>query len=259
MQTQNTATFTITGIPRGGTSLLCNLINHVQNIVCMNEVPTFYNVDVLPRSFHDLRLAIKAGLEIPFMISKESGAEITDTQSQEFIINHTVVNVDSSKPIAVGSKINVPYLLQMDKILSYGYKVFAVIRNPIYAIASWNKYAEKIPEAHVLNHDFEKWPRYKDFKFETEERFTRQAELYNHFMSIIWHYKLNRIRYEDMVQYPRGSIRIMSRELDVPFVLKGELPELKNLNSDSRFQGVDLDAIREAVEKYCPLVKGAYI
>ena len=238
---------------------MCNLINHVQNIVCMNEVPVFYNVDALPSLFHELRMAINAGTEIPFMVSKESGAEITDTQSQEFVINHTVVNINGNKPVATGSKINVPYLLQMDKILSYGYKVFAVIRNPVYAIASWNKHAKNINEAHVLNHDFEKWPRYKDFKFETEETFTRQAELYNYFISIIMHYKLNRIRYEDMVQYPMDAVRIMSDMLGVPFDLRGELPELKNLNSDSRFQGIDLDAIRDAVEKYCPLVKGVYV
>jgi len=258
MTTQDATNFVITGIPRGGTSLLCNLINHVQNIVCMNETPTFYNVDAMPRSFHDLQLALRRGRKIPFMVSKESGAEITDTQSQEFIINHTVINVDGSKPIATGSKINVPYLLQMDKILYYGYKVFTVIRNPVYAIASWNKHAEKIPEAHVLNHDFEKWPRYKDFKFKTEERFTRQAELYNHFISTIWHYKLNRIRYEDMVQHPVDAIRVMSSELGIPFVLKGDLPELKNLNSDSRFQEIDLGAIRGAVDKHCPLVERIY-
>ena len=259
MAAQDGTNFVITGIPRGGTSLLCSLINHVQNIVCLNEVPAFYDVDSLPASFHNARNLLRRKHPIPMMISNESGGEITDTQSQKFQIKPTAVNIDTDKDLAVGSKINVPYLLQIDKILSYGYKSFAVIRNPVYAIASWNKHAKNINEAHVLSYDFEKWPRYRDFKFETEEKFTRQAELYNHFMSIIVHYKLNRIIYEDMVQYPMDAVQIMSGELGIPLALKGGLPGLKNLNSDSRFQGIDLDAIRDAVEKYCPLVKGVYV
>ncbi len=237
---------------------MCNLVNHVQNIVCLNEAPAFYDVNVLPMSFHKLRLAIKHGQALPAMISKEHGTEITDTQSQEFYMDHIKINVEENKPLAVGSKINVPYLFQMDKILSYKLKVFTIIRNPVYTIASWNKHSKNINEAYVLDHDFGAWPRYKDFNFQTSERFTRQAELLDFFLQIIIDHDLNMIKYEDLVEWPLKAIMGMAEMLGIPFVLKKEISELDNLNRDHRFLNIDLGAIRDAVNQHCPLGKRFY-
>ncbi len=237
---------------------MCNLVNHVQNIVCLNEVPAMYDVLSLPARFHELRSMLKHGAPMPMMVS-EKGNEITDTQTQTVRHKGVIIDIDKDKPLAVGSKINVPYLLQMDKILAQGCKGFAVIRNPVYAIASWNQHSRNINEAHVLNHDFEKWPRYKDFAFETEERFTRQAELYNHFIKTMRHYDLNMIKYEGLVEWPLRVVMDMAEQLRIDFVLKEEISDLNNLNRDHRFLNVDLGAIRDAVKKYCPLVEGIYV
>jgi len=257
MPVQDTNNFVITGIPRGGTSLACNLINHVQNIVCFNEVPALYNVDELMHSFHHLRSMLRYGKPVPIRVSSSNHREITDTQSEEHDVAKMVVAVDEKKPLAVGSKINVPYLFQIEKILSYKYDVLAIIRNPVYAIASWNKYPN-INEQYVMDEDFEKWNRYKDFKFKTNERFARQAELYNHFISILRHYDIMPTTYEIMVRQPKQTIEYVTRGLGIEFKLKKELPKLENLNRDSRFQGIDLDAIRDAVEKQCPWGKKLY-
>ena len=250
--------FVITGIPRSGTSLLCNLVNRVKNIVCLNEVPMMYDVDNLSAHFHDLRHALKSKHPVPMMLSKETGKEITDTQTQDRFIRSVVIDIDENRKLAVGSKINVPYLFQMQKIISYRFGVFSVIRNPIYAIASWNQHAEKINEGHVLDSEFEQWPRYKEFKFQTQEKFTRQAELYNHFVQIILHYDLTIIHYEDLVKHPKEAVQGLAEFLDMPFDLKEEIGELENLNRDSRFPEIDLDEIRDAVKKYCPTMKGGY-
>jgi hypothetical protein len=218
-----------------------------------------YDVDRLPAHFHDLRRAVKNGEPVPMMLSKKDGKEITDTQTQDRYIRSVSIEIDPDKKLAVGSKINVPYLFQMDKILNYRFKVFSVIRNPVYAIASWNQHAEKINEGHVMDNEFQQWPRYKDFKFQTNERFTRQAELFNHFVQIILHYDLNMIHYEDLVRYPKKAVEGLADFLDISFELKEEIGGFDNLNRDSRFPNIDLDAIRDAVEKYCPTMKGAYI
>lgn len=235
--------------------MLCNLVNHVRNIVCLNEVPAMYDVLSLPARFHELRSMLKHGAPMPMMVSEKDN-EITDTQTQTARHKGIIIDIDKDKPLAVGSKINVPYLFQMDKILAQGCKGFAVIRNPVYAIASWNQHSRNINEAHVLDHDFEKWPRYKDFEFETEERFTRQAELYNHFMQIMTRYGLMKFEYE---LFGEQHLLFISDVLGVEYKLKKPLPEIKNLNQDSRFQNIDLDAIRVAVKKYCPLVEGIYV
>jgi len=250
MPVQESNNFVITGIPRSGTSLLCNLVNHIENVVCFNELAPFYQVDSMPSVFHHTRSALRSGKPVPMKVSQKTGKEITDTQSQEFSHEYIKIDIDQSKKLVVGSNINVPYLLQIDKILSYGYKVIFVTRDPVYAIASWNKHSN-INEQYVMDSDFEKWPRYKEFGFKSKDKIGRQVELYGKLKGLILNkfiYADNDMllfKYEDIVKDPELHLNSICSMLDIDFVLKKELPELKNLNRDSRFPEIDLDEIRE--------------
>jgi len=248
MPVQDTNNFVITGIPRSGTSLLCNLVNHIENIVCFNEITPFYAVDNLPHTFHHMRSEIKKGSPVPIKISKNTGQEITDTQGQEFTHEFVEPGINPEKKLAVGSKINVPYLLQIEKILSYGYKVIFVVRDPVYTIASWNKH-ENINEQYVMDEDFEKWPRYKNFKFKSRDRIGRQIELYKKLMEIIkydakTYWDILIYTYEQIVEETEGILTEICGLLEIGFFLKKKLPELKNMNRDSRFSDINLDEIR---------------
>lgn len=252
MPIQDSNNFIVTGIPRSGTSLLCNLLNRVKNIVCFNEIGPFYNVDTLPSLFHHIRSAIKTGSPLPVPISKESGEEITDTQDQLYTHELTKIDVDRDEKFATGSKINVPYLLQIDKILSFRFKVIMVVRNPAHTIASWNKH-QNINEQYVMDTDFEKWPRYRSFNFKSEDKLGRQVELYNKLMGIIEDKAVDdsclMYEYERIVEEPIRVLKEICTFLGMDNPVFKELPELKNLNRDSRFPEIDIDAIRESWRK----------
>lgn len=246
MPIQETNNFIITGIPRSGTSLLCNLVNRIKNIVCFNEITPFYNVDSLPHTFHHMRSELKKGSLVPMKVAKSTGKEITDTQ-RGFEHQLVDVKIDPGSKLAVGSKINVPYLLQIEKILSLGYKVIFVTRDPVYAIASWNMH-KNINEQYVMDEDFVQWPRYSKFSFKSNDRFGRQVELYFQFSKVINAHLDNknciRILYEQLCLYTELQLNKTSNFLDMDFDLKEDLPELENLNRDSRFSEMDLDEIR---------------
>jgi len=230
--------YIVTGIPRSGTSLLCHLLNQISsNIICMNEIPVLYNVEALPIIFDQIYSLIQSGPKAPMLINEETGQSITDTQAGKTKVVLIDINIDFEKDLYVGSKINVPYLLKLDKIFTYGYKVIAVIRDPIYAIASWNKH-KNINEQYVMPKDFEKWPRYSLFNFKTDDKISRQAELWSYLMKIISdnERQLYILKYEDLIEnsilYIKRCVQHIgcNEDLDYDSIIN-TLPKLDNLNS----------------------------
>jgi len=248
--------FVITGIPRSGTTLLCSLMNYIENVVCMNEIPVFYDVPNLTNSFYQVRLLLNANQQIPMNID-DSGEIITDTQNQPNKIGTKKIDINIEKPVFIGSKINVPYLFQIDEIIRQGFKIISVVRNPVYAIMSWNKHAN-INEQYVMPSDFEKWGRYSTFDFKADDKYERQAELWNYLANIIINKSDLIIRYENLVADPKHivikSAMIMNLIAERPTKIK-EMPELINMNINSRFEDIELDEIRNAVDKHCKNVK----
>lgn len=237
--------FIVTGIPRSGTSLLCNLLNHCQNVCCINELPEFYDVSRMPQTFEKWNDQFKDNFSVPMRTSKQSGEEITDTQIETNNIEMRNFSVDSEKPMALGSKINVPYLFQMEKILSYGYPVVAMVRHPAFVIASWHKNKKKINEYWVMDEDFDRWQRYKNYPFRFKERILRQLEIYIGFIRIITSYRLPVIEYEYLVKYPEPALKLILDKLEIQFELIKPLPKLKTFNDYTRFD--NFSEIYEAI------------
>ncbi len=248
--------FILTGIPRSGTTLLCNLLNHIQNVVCLNEISDFYDVNRLPVAFSSLSYIVRNIKKVP--IRMKSGEEITDTQTKGHEIKLSPVMVDSDKPIYIGSKINYPYLDNIDQIIGYGYPMIAMVRNPVFTIASWNQNKKNINEAHVMPEDFEKWPRYSKIEFKSSDKYGRQAELWNYMAKIIRN-KIGRyftFNYEDFVKNTDGYLNHITHAIGLEQKnLNKLLPNLRNLNDVRRFENVDIVKIAEAVIEYAPLME----
>jgi len=223
----------------------------VLNVVCLNEVPEFYDVDRLPESFKWMGNFILTELSAPLR-------NITDTQAANNEIQLMPVKINFDYPaLCIGSKINVPYLLQQEKIIQFGYPIIALVRDPIFVVASWIKHQEKINEYYVMPEDFEKWPRYKDIAFTSEDRVSRQAELWNYLASKVIDLTLSEGRsivykYEQLNDM-KGVLTRICYLLEMPFGLTDLIPDIDILNEAARFPGIDFDEIRQAVKKYCPL------
>ncbi len=238
--------FIVTGIPRSGTSLFSALLNDLDNVVCLNEIE--YAVDSLPKAFTEIRRKITLGMPIPNRYDR-TGKLTTDTQGSGAKVDHRIIQ-GADQNVVIGSKVNIPYLNHIQRIFDYGYKTIAIVRNPVYAIGSWNSpKAHIIPEAHVS--DTDQHPRWRSFKFATHDKIERQAQIWNYYAELIWR-RRKQIRiytYEALTSNPEDLLVDLSAYLGV--IAPTTITPLKNLNVDSRYP--HMDAIRAAVAKYCPI------
>lgn len=251
MQTKH---FIITGIPRSGTSLLCHLFNQIDsNLICMNEIPTLYNVEGLPFIFKQISYILREEQKIPARVDASTEKSITDTQSGKNEVKSVDREVDFNRTIYLGSKINVPYLLKLDKIFSYDYKVIAVVRDPVYTIASWNKH-ENINERYVMPEDFEKWPRYSQLGFKSTDKTYRQIELWLFLAAIILKniVSLHVLKYEDLIKNPVRALYKCLKYIGCDNLTIEDSLELDNLNKDERFTGQGLSQIVTAIDDSMP-------
>jgi len=216
--------------------------------VCLNEI--LYDIDSLPHDFAEIRRRLIAGEPIPNRYDS-SGQLATDTQSDNIKIDNRVVEI-ADENVVIGSKVNIPYLNHIQKIFDYGYKVIAIVRDPVYAIGSWNSQkASNIPEAHVTDADMH--PRWKGFKFTSDDKIERQAQIWDFYGDLIWNI--------------RDRIKIYTFESltsDLDWILKdiceilglesfANMPAVSNQNIDSKYPKIE--QIKEAVRKYCPIKK----
>lgn len=178
---KNTQDFVITGIPRSGTSLLSFLLNKTEGCVVFNEI--HYNANTLPLFFRRRHKKLVGGRPIPNKFN-EKGELTTDTLDRKKVSVRKKNIPTRGDNLALGSKVNIPYLKQINTILGHGYKVIAVVRNPVYTLGSWNsKKVANIPIAHVVDSDMH--PRWRDINFVSDDKFERHAQIWEHYASLI--------------------------------------------------------------------------
>lgn len=238
--------FIITGIPRCGTSLLCALLTRADNCVCFNEI--HYELNTLAAFFKKMRKDLLGEVPIPNKID-ESGKLITSPDdTNKDLIYKKVFQVVGSK-IVIGSKVTVPYLNQIDKILKQNYKVIAMVRDPVYTLGSWN--SEKLSNTPMNKVDTNNLhPHWKDIRFFSDKKFERQSQIWEHYASLIWSLrdKLKIIKYEELIDQQELVMKELGDFLKIG--LPEKFKDLANYNQDFRYK--NLDEIRDAVKKYCP-------
>ncbi len=237
----------ITGIPRSGTSLVASLLNAADNVVCLNEI--LYNVNTLPQDFEEIRNRLLLEQPIPNKYNNE-GSLTTDTQNGNTKIEHRPITKPLDENVIVGSKVNIPYLNQIEKILQYGFNTIAIIRDPAYTVASWNR-NQNIPEAMVSDENMH--PRWRPFNFGTTNPIERQAKIWEFYARILWKYRdqLKILKYEYITQHPDTVMKNICDELGV--VPPENIPELKNYNSPSRYE--NFEYISTITAQSCPTAK----
>jgi hypothetical protein len=131
----------ITGIPRSGTSYLCNLLHKFDNCIALNEPRELVNrLATWPWAtaayLAETRLKILDGEPIP---NKLKDGEVTEDTS---ISNDTVYYQPSirSANFVLAAKLNRPVLSRLDlmlKVHGQDTRFVACVRNPVDTIASW--------------------------------------------------------------------------------------------------------------------------
>src|SRR3954466_7676532 len=148
----------ITGTPRSGTTLLCSLLNKLPDTVALHEpmnVWEFPNcpdapaiADVIERFCQDTR---KSLLEKGVAVSKHVGGLIPDNVAADQVnrsgtrLRHTehgpvVVDKPLSKNFDLAIKHPVAFSALLETLVQR-FECFAIIRNPLATLASWNSLA----------------------------------------------------------------------------------------------------------------------
>ena len=241
--TPSTLDYVITGIPRSGTSLMSTILSSSENSFCFNEV--HYQIPVLPSFFSEMRKRIENGLPVINKIN-EKGKLTTDTQRQDGIKFSEFDVIGKSNSIRLGSKVNVPYLNKIKQIEELGYKIIAMVRNPVFTLASWNDAkVSNIPEANVSGPSQHK--RWDMFSFSSESVVERQLIIWDYYANIIKSLSRNTlvVHYESLISNPRETISKICNFLEIK--IPTNIPELVDGNSLDKYP--DINQIEELVKR----------
>ena len=132
----------ITGIPRSGTSYLCNLLHRYSNCVIVNEPAQIFaplGRETVPwgvaRMYAELRSDIREGK--PIANKLQDGKVVEDTAGEDVRRSYTprVENVD----FVLGTKNTLTYLPRLKDLrrVMPEVRIVACVRNPYDTIASW--------------------------------------------------------------------------------------------------------------------------
>ncbi|MCP3931075.1 MAG: sulfotransferase [Bacteroidetes bacterium] len=242
--------YILTGIPRSGTSMLSSILCEPGNSFCFNEI--YYDTIRLPIFFARMKYRLVRGMAVPSKIDSHGNlAQDTMQPGVSIGCKHYPIK---GKDLRIGSNVNIPYLNEIENLLVYKLKIIGLVRNPIYTIGSWNSdKASVIPEANVNGENVNS--RWITFKFTSEEKIDRQAEIWNHYASQLSNLskRIMLLRYEDLVNETVRCFEKITNYLQINNI--ENIPELKNYNRKERYP--EIDKITAAVDKYCK-IKGKF-
>ena len=244
--------FVITGIPRSGTSLFHKVVNVIPNVVCLNEVIdphiNMYNVSLLPGSFALIREMLWRGEAIPNRYD-EQGKLTSNTMKDGEDLQYNKINKEIAEDVVIGSKINAPYLFALEQLVWNRFKIFAIIRHPVFVIGSYQQ--EYTKTLNIANCDTDE--RYSWFKWKGRTKIEYQAELWEYFAQKLLKNRnfLTIYRYEDITGRSGEVVDHFKKQFELE--THDIHPVLSNYNKESRYQKI-LE-IKKAVEKFCPSMK----
>jgi Sulfotransferase domain len=159
----------LTGLPRGGTTLTCRLLNHLPDTVALHE-------PIAPGRFADAEddQAVLEGMERFFRrmrrmirrekvaVSKNVGGKITDhayeqSRSRSGLRTPTGGKGAEKGKIPLEKELDRNFLLVVKQpalfssllpVLAQRFPCYALVRNPLSVLASWNSVDHKVREGH---------------------------------------------------------------------------------------------------------------
>lgn len=238
--------FVVTGIPRSGTSLLCMLLSSSPDAHCFNEI--CYDVCGLPWFFRRMRKRIARGEPVPIRLDSD-GRRITST-SRENYRRLQETRLPERRDVVVGSKVTVPYLNCLGDLLQLGYPTVALVRDPVFTLASWR--SEKMRDTPVdrVTED-DRHSHWSNVRFGHEEKLQRQAELWNHYAGVIQKHqeRVHLLRYEDLVDRTDVAFDAVTQHLGIAPLDVDE--PLRTRNRPEHYG--DIDPVQSVVEDLCSL------
>jgi len=217
----------ITGIPRSGTSYLCNLLHRIENCVVLNEPPEIFGPLInepvpwgVATFYRDIRRDILDGK--PIKNKLQNGKVVEDTLIQDEITTYTPeVNTPD---FILATKNTLTYLARLDAIRRAmpEARIVACVRNPLDTIASWKTSFPHLKEADItafpVGHPDDPWLSDRQRKTAAyiagvEEAAERRAVLWLYLAELVSAQAGNLIllHYEELVTDPVAALQRILR------------------------------------------------
>ena len=224
----NRTNVVLTGLPRSGTTLACRLLNTLPDTVALHEpiAPGKFAgmederavLDGVERFFRRMRRMIRRQ---KVALSKNVGGKITDNayeqeRSGSGLRTQTGGRRTEKGKVVVEKELNRGFLLVIKQpalfsallpVLAQRFPCYAIVRNPLSVLASWNSVDHKVREGHSRGAElYDEGLRIE--LASKQDRFERQLILlswwYERFYSTLDGNHI--IRYEDIVASGGGAL-----------------------------------------------------
>jgi hypothetical protein len=224
----NRTNVVLTGLPRSGTTLTCRLLNTLPDTVTLHEpiAPGKFAgmederavLDGVERFFRRMRRMIRRQ---KVALSKNVGGKITDNayeqeRSGSGLRTQTGGRRTEKGKVVVEKELNRGFLLVIKQpalfsallpVLAQRFPCYAIVRNPLSVLASWNSVDHKVREGHSRGAELYD-ERLRRELASTEDRVGRQLLLlswwYERFYTTL--HEDHIIRYEDIVGSGGGTL-----------------------------------------------------
>lgn len=256
----------LTGLPRSGTSMLCALLNQLPNAVAMTE-PMSPGVglsrEALIQSVHEfLEASRERALEKGGFLTKTRRGVPVDNTTGGYPCSLRLRQDDTTlADVAVGKALSKDFHLfikhptlftMLAEELSKSYSLFALIRNPLAVLASWQTVAFPIHDGRLsmverydpsISARIARWP----------DRIDRQVEILSWMFDVYALLNADQVlRYEDVTADPQRQLARMHDQI-VPITHLITVEPIEH-----RYSSVDLKPLAEGLRRIAPQVRHFY-
>ncbi len=250
-------TLLLTGLPRAGTTLSCHILNQHHNVLALHEplTPTDFKPELGRHAAIDhidsfAQLSRQRVLSEGKALSRQKGGAVpenpVEVQSDKGLRALDVSLAD----IHVGERIKSPDFTLVIKHnalftgllpeLGARFPVFAIVRNPLAVLASWNSVDLPVNQGRIPAGELY-CPELRLLLDSTSDRILRQLHVLEWFCGrFVAHINTSILRYEEFV----GDPAIIGRTLELPGSYHGKVQK-----RDSRNQSYDLKLMEDLYGK----------
>lgn len=208
----------ITGIPRSGTTLVASLIDRLENTVCLNEPPQYYEwasrcqnrtefVAKLMADLKQMRVCLQTGGTV-FDTRERDGSVPTNyfnDKGQRRKLDYTPVSRQScGENLLLAVKHNEPLTAMLPELCRLDtVQVVAIVRHPIPTILSWQSRNIPLSKGN-LSPGYRFWNEAIAIRDAGGPVARTQARIFELYCSRYWEYRdrIHVIKYEDIVLHP---------------------------------------------------------
>lgn len=260
-------TILLTGIPRSGTTLCCHLLNQLPNTIALHEPISSQDLEALPRG-----LAVHAITDFGRSARHQAlTSRVVKTKQLDGIVPSNPVNFDDgrlreeqvslgtmdiTKPLSEDFTLVIKHNALFTALLSSLIRRFccyAIVRNPLATLASWQTVNLPIHEGHVPmgeRFDMALQSDLRGLESSLDRQLCIMRWFYNSFSRNLG--QENIVRYEDIIDSNGNTLlRLLDKSIDYK-------SSLEKQNNSKSYRGLDVNLLMNRLLQETDIYEGFY-